>query len=221
MASKEKMDRKELRGPDPVQEQLGAFTRYVQEHRSQVVASAAGLIGLAVAISAGAGYLAHSRDATASAFARAVANIEYDSPSAAVLGLTNLAEDNSGTYSQLAVLYRARVHGEQGSYEDALADYTAAAADAPTDYLRQAALVGRAFALVQLDRADEALEVYAEAAAIDGPYRIDALEARARIAEAGGKTEVAVESLRKLLEQDLGPDRRQEVDGRLQALEAS
>ncbi|MFT4570365.1 MAG: tetratricopeptide (TPR) repeat protein [Hyphomicrobiaceae bacterium] len=221
MATKEKFDRKQLRSPDAVQEQLGAVTTYIQEHRSVVLAGVGALMGLAVLISAGISYVAHSRDVTASAFARAVSNIQYDSPSAAVVGLTNLADRDEGTYSELAVLYRARVHSEQGEYALALSDYESAIDNAPTDYLRQAAMVGRAFALVQLDKTDEALTAYAEASEIDGPYRVEALQARSRVAERLGNTAVAIESLRKLLEQDLGDDRRQAVDDRLQALEAS
>lgn len=221
MASQEKIDRKVLRSPDAVQEQLGAFSQYAQENSSQVAIGIGGLLVLAVLTSLGMGYVSHSRDATASSFARAVANIEYDSPSAAVVGLTSLAESGSGTYSDLAVLYRARVQSQEGNFEAALTDYETAAQSAPTDYLKQAALVGKGFALAELGKSEEALAAYGEAAEDDGPYRAEALDSRARLAEQLGKKDVAIASLRSLLELDLGPQRRQDVDKRLQGLEAS
>jgi tetratricopeptide (TPR) repeat protein len=219
MATKEKMTRKELRDPDAVQESLGRVGDYIQNN-TPVVLGGIGAVLVAVAVLAGGtSYLNASKDATAAAFARAVANLEYDSPSAAIVGLSGVAEGSSGSYPEIAVLYRGRVYAQTGEYEKALTDFQAARKAAPTDYLRQAATVGAGNASAELGRQDEALSLYAEAAALDGPYKIEALEARVRIATAGSKDELAVESLRSLLELELAPAKRESVAKKLAKFE--
>lgn len=218
MATQEKLTRKELRGPDPVQESLGEIGQYIQNNQSLVLGGIGAVLGLVAIVAGFSAYLGSSRDATAAAFARAVANLEYDSPSAALVGLTGVAEE-SGAYSDLAVLYRARVHAQSGDHEKALADFQAAKSSAPTEYLRQAATVGAANAEAELGRSDEAISLYAEAAAMAGPYKIEALEARTRLAVSQENNALAIESLRKLLELDLAADKRDAVAKKLALLE--
>ena len=76
-------------------------------------------------------------------------------------------------------------------------------------YLRQEALDGLAHARESAQDTAAALDAYTQAAALDGPYRADALLGAARLQEAGGHGDAAREIYTRLLkESQPDPDLR-------------
>lgn len=164
-------------------------------------------------------YSAEARRA-AGDFSSAISSLEFDSPSAAEVSLKSLAtRSNAGPYKPLAALYRGDLATDAGRYEEAIAAYDEFLAGAPTDYLKQIGLMGKAAALQGAGKAAEAAPVLDQAAAIDGPYRKAALSDRARLAEKAGDKELARTTLQKILEiGGTGPGSA-EIEKRLQALQ--
>jgi len=219
MATRERFDRNELKQPDTFFETFGAARLYVDENRGRVIAGVVGVAVLIASVTAFTGYRASSRAAAAADFARAVANLEFDSPSAAVTNLTSLAErSNAGTYGRLAPLYRASLATSAGQHDDAIAAYDEFLGAAPAPYLRQVGLMGKAHALEQAGKAGEAAAALEQAAGIEGPYRAAALTDRARLAEAAGDRETAISILEQLLELGGSSAETAAIERRLEAL---
>ena len=204
MATREEFDRRDLKEPDAFFETVGVVNRYVQDHRNKVIAAGVAFVGLIVAIGAGNEYLARTRANAAAAFARASANMDFESTGAAKVGFAGLVgRANSGPYGDLALLYKARLELADGDYDAAIADYDAFIGNAPTTYLRQQALVGKGKALAGSEKTGEALAAFLEAASIDGPFTVAALEDHARLALATGNDDAARQSIEKLMAVDV------------------
>ncbi len=204
MAAKEKFDRKDLKEPDQFFETVGRINRYLEENKAQAILIACAVLG-AFLVSIGAGaYFDRARTNSAAAFARAVNNIEFDSPGAARAGFSGLTEmSNAGTYGELARLYKADLAGRAGDYDEALSEYDAFLASADESYLRQAALMGKAFVAESSGDGAAAVSLYAEAGQLDGPYTKQGLEAALRVADKAGDDKAALSAVERLLELNL------------------
>ncbi len=203
--AKDEFDRKELKEADQFFETVGVANRYLHEHGTTVAVAAGGVVAaffLAVGVSS---YMASQRSGAAAEFARAMTNLEFESGSAARLGFDRLSgRSGSGPYGDLATLYSAQLATEAGDHQAALEAFDAFLAAAPSDYLEQAALVGKAFAAEGTGDSTSALTAYKKAGEIDGPYTKQALESTARVAVAVGDRATGVSALEKLLTLDVG-----------------
>lgn len=191
----------ELKQPDPFFEAIEEARAYYQKNRAKVLAMGGSTI-VAFALVAGvSSYYSSQGEKAAADFASAVSNLEFDSPSAAEADLKNLSErSNAGPYKALAALYTANIATAAGRQEEAIASYDQFLGEAPTEYLRQIGLMGKASALEKAGKAPEAAAALDLAANIEGPYRAAALSDRARLAEAAGDKATALANLQKLLE---------------------
>jgi len=226
MATREKLKHRDLvqdlKEPDTFFETVTEARDYFEENRTKVLAIGGAVLAVAVLLIAARGYYSATRNAAATDFASAVANLEFDSPTAAEGSLDSLAaRSNTGPYGSLGSLYKANLSAESGRYEEAIVQYERFLGSAPTDYLKQVALMGKGFALERAGRAPDAAGAYEQAAALDGPYTKPALSDRARLAEKAGDKAKAIETLKKLLELEGSGAGSSAVEQRLQALQST
>lgn len=224
MATKEKFTRREieqdLKGPDTFFETISEASAYFDENRTQVLAGVAAVLGVAALIFGVSSYYSSTRNAAAADFANAVANLEFDSPTAAEASLTSLSSrSNTGPYGALGKLYQGNLAAEGGREEEAVVAYNQYAPEASTPYLEQIALVGKAYALERAGKTGDAAAAYDQAAAMTGPYTKAALSDRARLAEKSGDKAKAIEALKKLLELEGSGAGSPAIEMRLQALQ--
>ncbi len=219
MAEKEKFDRKDLKEPDQFFETVGKVNRYLEENKSQAALIAGGLLAVFLLLVGGRAYIHNARENAAAAFARALNNLEFNSEAAAKAGFDGLTgASNSGPYGELARLYKADLAARDGDYETATAEYEAFLESADTDYLRQAALMGEAYALEMSGAASKALDNYAKAGDIDGPFTKHALLARLRVADNTADKAAAADAIERLLEKNFSGLNAEELSQRLEEL---
>lgn len=218
-ASERRQLQQQLKQPDPFFEAILEAREYFEANRSMVLGVAGGVVALVVAIVGGASWYVSQGQRAASDFASAVSSLQADSTAAAATDLDKIRSlSNAGPYKPLAALYRGDLAAAAGRNEEAIVAYDEFLADAPTDYLRQIGLMGKAAALEQTGRAAEMASTLDQAAEIDGPYRKFALGDRARLAEASGDKAAATTNLEKLLEIEGSGPGAADVEKRLQAL---
>src|SRR5262249_16208266 len=111
----------------------------------------------------------------------------------AVEGFAGLGREYPGTaFGRLATLYRGHALARQGDAAGAATAYTEyLASSPPTDYLRQEALSGLGAAREASGDQAGALDAYGQAAAIDGPFRMQAQLAMAHLHELAGQPDKA------------------------------
>lgn len=191
----------ELKQPDPFFEAIEEARAYFAKNKAKVLGMGGSAVALFALVAGLSGYYSSQGAKAAADFSSAVSNLEFDSPSAAEADLKNLSERaNAGPYKALASLYRGNIASEAGRQDEAIAAYDQFLGQAPTEYLRQVGLMGKAAALEKSGKAPEAAAALDQAAAIEGPYRTAALADRARLAEAAGDKATALANLQKLLE---------------------
>jgi hypothetical protein len=212
------IDRKELREPDAVIEQLGLATTYFREHRNRVVAIAAGLAVVFIGGVVWRGQVERSADRAAASFLRATDAIDLNSRETAATALAGLENSTGGIYGDLATLYRANLETEAGKCSEAVALYDRAAIEASVPYVRQIALVGKAFCQETLDRPAEAAASYAAAGKLVGPYREPALRGQLRSATSAQDKALAASAVEALLEAFPEAEDADELSKTLEAL---
>ncbi len=209
----------DLKTPDPFLEAIGEARDYFEDNRAQVLGAVLGVATLLFAVVGGSSYYVSQGNKAATDFASAVSNLQFDSPSAAEASLKSLSgRTNAGPYKGLAALYRGDIAADAGRFDEAIAEYDTFLAGAPTDYLKQVGLMGKAAAFEKAGKAPEAGAALDLAAAIDGPYRTAALRDRARLAEKAGDKATATTNLQKLLEIEGSGPGAADIERRLQAL---
>ena len=200
MASKVDFDRKDLKAPDPFFETIGRGNRYYAENRTKVLTAVVLAVSAFVAVISFSSYRASKADDDAATFMRATDALDLESYSTAQATLDNLAAKAGGIYAQLASLYRADLAVREGRFDDALPLYDEVVANGRTAYLKQVAMVGKAFALQATDKLAEAANVYAAAAELDGPLRSQALRNQLHSARAAEENDLAAAAIEKILE---------------------
>jgi hypothetical protein len=194
------IDRKELKTPDAFFQGIGTANRFFHDNRGLVVAAAVGLVAVFLI---GVGWRSQrnaAADRAAAAFLRATDAMEESSPAAARSALTNVAESSRTPYASLSSLYLAELTLKDGDAEAAAAEYAKAAKELKPDYLKQAALVGQAFALEQAGKTAEAASAYSAAAAAGATYKEQALRGQLRAARAAGDTGLVKAAIQALLD---------------------
>lgn len=191
----------ELKQPDPFFEAIAEVREYYEKNTTKVLAMAGSAVALLAIVTGASSYYTSQGNRAAADFASAVSNLEFSTPTAAEADLKNIAGlSNAGPYKALATLYSANIAADAGRNEEAVAGYDQFLAVAPTEYLRQIALMGKAAALEKAGKAPEAAAALDLAINIEGPYRTAALADRARLAEDAGDKTTALANLQKLLE---------------------
>jgi tetratricopeptide (TPR) repeat protein len=210
---------RELKQPDPFFEAIEEAREYYQKNRSQVLAVGGGVVAVFLVVTAATNYWISQGNRAASDFSSAVAGLQFDSPAAAEAALKNIAGlSHAGPYKALASLYQGNLAAEAGHAEEAVALYDQFLAEAPTDYLKQIGLMGKAAAQEKAGKPAEAAATLDQASAIDGPYRQAALSDRARLATDAGDKSTAIANLQKLLEIVGSSGDSTDIERRIQAL---
>lgn len=191
----------ELKQPDPFFEAVAEAREYYEKNKAKVLAMGGSAVLLLAVVSGVSSYWTSQGNRAAADFAAALSSLEFNTPTAAEADLKNIASlSNAGPYKGLAVLYSANIAADAGRSEEAVASYDQFLAAAPTEYLRQIALMGKAAALEKAGKLPESAAALDLASNIDGPYRTAALADRARLAEDAGDKATALANLQKLLE---------------------
>jgi hypothetical protein len=218
MARRTEIDHKELKEPDAFMEGVGQVVTYVRENRVQVIGSAVAVTALFLGITWWVSSSARHSDTTAAAFLRATDALESDNLAAADAALRNVADAGVAPYDEFASLYSAEILVRKGENAQAAELYGRVAENGTTPYLRQIALVGRAYALEADGDSAAALESYQKAATIDGPYREPALRGQLRLAESAERGDLAEGAITKLLEDYPSSPDADDLSARLTAL---
>ena len=195
--------RKALRQPDEFHTLTSQSVAWLGAHRELAAGiGLAALVAAAVALAVSQ-YRASQVGQAAESFRAAQATFAAGRFADAAAAFEALAESHPRTPSgRLAGLYRAHALARQGDAAGAATAYGAyLATRPPTDYLRQEALDGLAHAREATADAAGALEAYSQAAALEGPYRDDALLGEARLQEAAGHGDAAREIYARLLKE--------------------
>jgi hypothetical protein len=200
VSSKVEFDRKDLKTPDAFFETLGSANRYLQSHRSRVIAVATILVAVFVAAISLYRWMQHRADETAAAFLRATDALDLDSLSTARTALENMSASAGGVYGELAKLYEADIAVREKRWDDALPRYDEVSRKGDTAYIRQIALLGKAHVLENKGDTAAAAAAYAEAAETDGPFHEQALRDQLRAAKAAGKNDVAAAAINAILD---------------------
>ncbi len=217
-----KLRRKDLRAPDEFESLVGRASGWVQDHLSLILGGVGVLVlALVVFVLVGRARSARSEEA-AVAFRSAQSTLQAGKLDEAIDAFTSVAREHAGTPSgDLAALYKGHAltrKPDPAAAAAAYGEYLAASAAPP--YLRQEALVGLGHARLALGDASGATDAFDRAAAIDGPYRTDAVLGAARLSESAGKHDRALDLYSQLLKDTIDPDLRTLVQSKLPPVEA-
>lgn len=220
MAHTERIRRKELRQPDEFVTLSRRAVAYAEENRATFFLVIGGIVVILAAVLIFRTVRASRETSAAQAYAQAHTLLDDKKYPEAATAFQQVADAYSSTgYAILAQLENgnALLLANRGG-EAALAYQKFLDAGAPTDYLRQLALVRLGHAQEQSDKVADAVRAYATAAELPGPYAEEALAGQARAAEASGDATSAKDLYTRFLEKYSGSDRRALATSRLIAL---
>ena len=205
-AARVKINRKALREPDEFQTLTQQAGEWAQGHRNLLLGVGAAVLGIAAVALAISWYRSHQAAAAGAEFQAALNEFEAARFAPALEEFTTVGRDYPGTpFGRLSTLYRAHVLARQGDAAGAATAYTEYLASSPaTEYLRQEALTGLGAAKEAAGDKAGALDTYGEAASIDGPFRIQAQLATARLHELAGEPDKAHEVYLAILKESPG-----------------
>jgi hypothetical protein len=188
-----KIDRKSLRQPDEFQTLTTQAADWAQKHQSALIAAGVALLVLALAAGGVVWWRARQAEAASIRFRAAHQAFEGARFEEAAASFATLGADYGSTpYGRLASLYRGHALARSGDAAGAATAYGEYLAAGPeTEYLRQEALASLGRARETAGDAGAAREAFDEAAAMPGPFRIEAQLGQARLAEAAGDPERA------------------------------
>jgi tetratricopeptide (TPR) repeat protein len=196
--------RKDLRAPDEFATLTTRAAAWMAAHRRLVGATGGALLAAGVVALVVGRHLAVRNEAAAREFGVAHARFAAGQFADAATGFAALAETYPrAPFGRLARLYRGHSLAREGKMAAAVTAYEEFLRVAQGDVLRQEALalLGQAREAAG-DRAG-ALDAYAEAGEMEGPYRADALLGAARLHESAGRHAEAQELYRRL-DEDAG-----------------
>ena len=205
-AARVKINRKALREPDEFQTLTQQAGEWAQGHRNLLIGISAAVLGIA-AVALGVGwYRSHQAAAAGAEFQAALNDFEGARFAPALEEFTAVGRDYPGTsFGRLSTLYRGHALANQGDATGAATAYTEYLASSPTtEYLRQEALTGLAAAKEAAGDKAGSLDAYGQAASIDGPFRIQAQLATARLHELAGEPDKARDVYLAILKESPG-----------------
>lgn len=198
--SEKHITRKELKTPDAFFQGVGEANRFYHRHRVPLVAGAVAVVVVFLGIVNWRSSRTEAEDNAAAAFLRATDAVEESSPESARSALTTVAESREKPYGALTGLYLAELDLRSGNAEAAADEYDRTAKRLDRDYLRQAAMVGRAFALETAGKNADAATAYATAANAASTYKEEALRGQLRAARAANDAGLTKAALKALVE---------------------
>ncbi|MCW5891809.1 MAG: tetratricopeptide repeat protein [bacterium] len=186
-----KIDRKALRQPDEFQTLTTQAAAWAQEHQTTLVAVGVALVVLALAAGGIGWWRGRQAEAASIRFRSAHQAFEASRWAEAAEGFASVRADYGSTpYGRLASLYRGHALARAGDAAGAATAYGEYLAAGPeTEYLRQEALASLGRAREASGDAAAARDAFDQAAAMPGPFRVEARLGQARLAEAAGDTE--------------------------------
>jgi len=213
--SADRIDRKALRGPDEFQTLTAQATGWVGQNRRVASIIAGGVLGVAILALIIGWYSQRREEAAAIRFQAAHNEFAAGKFTEAAQSFEGLRTDYGSTpFGRLALLYRghalARANDAAGS-ATAYQEYLASSP--PTPYLRQAALVGLGRSQEILGDQTAALQAFTDAAAIPGPFAVEAMFGQARLQEAAGDAAAAAKTYTALAAEEAV-----QLDGELRRL---
>jgi predicted negative regulator of RcsB-dependent stress response len=194
------LDRKDLKTPDAFFQGVGTANRFYHEHRTPLIIGVVAIVAIFVGIVTLRSRQNTAADNAAAAFLRATDAMEESSPASARSALETVAQSGATPYGALSGLYLAELDLKSGSADTAAATYGQAAKEVGRDYLRQAAMVGQAFALESAGKNADAATAYATAANAASTYKEQALRGQLRTARAANDTGLAKAALQGLID---------------------
>ena len=220
MAHTERIRRKELRQPDEFVTLSRRAVAYAEENRTTFFLVIGAIVVLLAATLIFRAVRANRETSAATAYAQAHTLLDDKKYPDAATAFQQVADGYGSTsYAILAQLEAGNALLLGGKAAEAAQAYQKFLdAGAPTDYLRQLALVRLGIAQEQTDKAADAMRTYASAAEMPGPYAEEALAGQARTAEASGDTTAAKDLYARFLEKYQTSDRRPLATSRLIAL---
>jgi hypothetical protein len=192
-AERIKLNRKALREPDEFQTLTGQVAAWAQANTTLLVCIAVAVLAVGAVAGGVNWYRTRRADAAAVLFQSGDDQFQAGKYAEAADTFASLGRDYAGTpYGRLASLYQGHALARKPDPNGAAAAYSEYLAGAPeTEYLRQEALQDLGQAREATGDTKGAEEAYAQAAAIDGPFRTDARIALARLYEADGQSDKA------------------------------
>jgi predicted negative regulator of RcsB-dependent stress response len=212
-------ERRFLKDPDEFVVWTVRAGGWAQRHQRALTAVGGALLLVVVTAGLLAWRTARQTEAASEAFRSARTKFAANQYEPAALEFEGVARDFPGTpFGRLAVLYRGHSLLRQNDAAGAAAAYQEFLARFSEDqYVRQLALTNLGLAQEQLGDASAARGTLAQATEMDGPYRIDALLAYARLSQAAGDSAAAEQAYRKVLEENPDAETRRFVQGMLPA----
>lgn len=204
-----KIRRKDLRQPDEFETLTGQAFAWAKEH-TQLLGGVVGAFVAGALIALIVSRMTASRnESAAEAFRRAKATFDAGKLGEAAEAFGAAARDYPrAPFGGLAALYRGHALARQSDAKGAATAYAEYLASATTPYLRQEALTGLGRAKEASGDTAGALETYAEAGALEGAYRTDALLNAARLHESAGRADQARYIYARLLKEAPDPELR-------------
>jgi tetratricopeptide (TPR) repeat protein len=212
-------ERRFLKDPDEFVVWTARIATWAQRNQRALMA-VGGVLVLAAVVTGILGWRsARQTEAASEAFRVARGKFAASQYAPAALDFEAVARDFPGTsFGRLAILYRGHcllkegdAAGAAGAYQEFLARFDQDA------YIRQLALTDLAQAQEQMGDTSEARATLTQAVALEGPYRIDALLAYARLSQAAGEPAAAAEAYRKVLAENPDAETRTFVERMLPA----
>jgi tetratricopeptide (TPR) repeat protein len=217
-----RITRKNIRQPDQFLILTGQVLEFVEKHKTLCLLGLAGIVLLGLATAGWSVYRERQDQLAASDFNKAVALFRSGKFREALAGFETANTYYSSTLSGYALLYQANSQLELKETENAVKtlERLIAQETKPT-LLRQIALLNLGQAQESRGQWKEAVQSYANAEKIDGPYKEDALLNKARCATEAKEYSQALEFYRSYLKTYPNSSRSGEVSLRVQKLEAA
>lgn len=215
----EKLDRDALKGPDEFTVAVGRLVAWARANRRSLTVGAAVLATIVVVGSLLAWNRARQTQQAAEQFRQAHAAFRDQRWGDASQAFEDLARIYPSTsFGRFALLYHGHALRAQGARDAAALAYQEFLATGdPAPEFRQQALVALGQIREDAGDRDSAVGLYEQAAAIEGPYRLEAEMASARLQLDLGRREEAKATYERILPEASG-DVKALVEARLAAL---
>ncbi len=221
LRSRKRITRKQLRKPDQFLTLTAWFFRFLEQHRTRIIAIIALLTVVALALW---GWNIHqTRQARLAAQAYQVALQEYHKGQYkdALDLLQRVNAPRGSIYNSLALLYQAQSHLALNLPSEAiplLQEFLKR--DPEESYIQQAAYLTLGYAQEMAGQCQQAIEAFSQATKLSGPREEEAILANARCSTQIGQLTEAIKYYREYLSSFPGSSREVEISIRIRQLEA-
>ncbi|HWP57823.1 MAG TPA: tetratricopeptide repeat protein [Candidatus Acidoferrales bacterium] len=216
-----RITRKALREPDRFLVLTGKALDFVQKNKALCLAFAAAILAIGIASAGWSLYRDRQEQLAAAEFTKALALYRSGKYREAAAGFEAANSYRASPASRYALLYQANSHLELNETDRAVKALEALVErETRPTLLRQLALLTLGYAHETRAQWKEAARAYGEAAQIEGPYRENALLAKARCALEAGDYSGALDSYQSYLKAYPNSIPSAEVELKVQRLKA-